>query len=51
MGGTPSHHYVARLVKDSESPLSLLVQGYLVLLRFKLPTLESFDGTNDPADQ
>ena len=50
IGGILSHHSVARMVKDSESPLSLLVQSCYIPQRFKLPMLESFDGSNDPVD-
>ena len=50
IGGTPNHQSMARLVKDYESPLALLVQSCPVPPRFKLPALETFDGSNDPID-
>lgn len=50
IGGNPSHHSVARLVKDSESPMSLLVQSFPILHKFKLSTLESYDSSSDSVD-
>lgn len=50
MGWNPIHHSVARLVKDSESPLSLWVESCPVPHRFKLPTLKSFNCSSDLID-
>jgi len=40
----------AALLRDSESPFAQDIQTCPVPGKFKLPTLESFDGTTDPVD-
>ena len=40
----------ATLLRDSESPFAQEIQTCSVPGRFKLPTLESYDGTTDPVD-
>ena len=47
-GGSGSS--AAALLRDSQSPFAQHIQTCPVLKKFKLPTLESYDGTTDPVD-